>query len=308
MSRHLLILLRACRRLWAARSSRRWCLPLVFVCLASLSACGSDVSILTVNNEADANEVMSSLMDNGITPTRNVTKTGIVIAVPSSDIANALSVLRQAGLPREAFEGLGKTFQKEGMISSPVEERALYVHALSQELANTLSKIDGVVVARVHLVLPEPAGVDRVATPAKAGVFIKYHPEQPLDAVLPQLRTMITHSIPGLTAENVSIALIPAATSKDLSKPAAGKDAPGAPAAPRSIAKIEIMTAGVVLVALASLGAGGLFWWRRGRGKAKSDIGAAKAKANASAKAKAKAADKDEDGEASSTATPASDD
>lgn len=291
-----MILLRACRRVWGGRASRRWCLPLVFVCLASLSACGSDVNILTVNNEADANEVMSSLMDNGITPTRTPTKTGIVIAVPSADIASALSVLRQAGLPREAFEGLGKTFQKEGMISSPVEERALYIHALSQELANTLSKIDGVVVARVHLVLPEPAGVDRVATPAKAGVFIKYHPEQPLDAVLPQLRTMITHAIPGLTPDNVSIALIPAATIREISKPATGKDIMGGATAPGVTTKIEFVTAGVVLVTLATLGVGGVFWWRRGRGKTKSDLG--------KAKAKDKAKGGDEDGGAGKTAAP----
>lgn len=267
MSRRLMMLLHAWRRRCVAGLGRgRW-LPLLFVCVAVLPACSSDVNILTVTNESDANEVMSSLLNNGITPSRITTKTGIVIAVPGSTMANALEVLRQAGLPRERFEGLGKTFQKEGMISSPVEERALYVHALSQELANTLSKIDGVVVARVHLVLPEPAGVDRVATPAKAGVFIKYHADQPLDAVLPQLRTMITHAIPGLTADNVSVALVPAATGKEPMKPAPGKDIMGVKVAPESVAKMEFIVGGLLLAALVSIGAGGLFWWRHGRGK-----------------------------------------
>jgi type III secretion protein J len=292
MLRRLMVLVHACRRLGGQRLGRgRW-LPLLFACLTTLSACSSDVNILTVTSESDANEVMSSLLNNGITPSRSTTKTGIVIAVPSSDMANALEVLRQAGLPRERFEGLGKTFQKEGMISSPVEERALYVHALSQELANTLSKIDGVVVARVHLVLPEPAGVDRVATPAKAGVFIKYHADQPLDAVLPQLRTMITHAIPGLTADNVSVALVPATTGKEPVKPTPGKDILGVTVAPESVAKMEFIIGGLLLAALVSIGAGGLFWWRHGRGgtEARRDRNSGKGK----------------DGEAGKTATPAS--
>jgi len=292
MSRRLMMLLHARRRRCVAGLGRgRW-LPLLFVCVAALSACSSDVNILTVTNESDANEVMSSLLNSGITPSRTATKTGIVIAVPSSTMANALEVLRQAGLPRERFEGLGKTFQKEGMISSPVEERALYVHALSQELANTLSKIDGVVVARVHLVLPEPAGVDRVATPAKAGVFIKYHADQPLDAVLPQLRTMITHAIPGLTADNVSVALVPAATGKEPMKPTPGKNIMGVKVAPESVVKMEFIIAGLLLAALVPIGAGGLFWWRHGRGKA--------------APGKGKGRDKGKEGEASKMAAPPS--
>ncbi|MFC4275300.1 type III secretion system inner membrane ring lipoprotein SctJ [Achromobacter aloeverae] len=238
---------------------------MVFACLTSLAACGSDVNILTVPSEGEANEVMSALLNNGIAPSRTATKAGIVIAVPGASVGGALEVLRQAGLPRESFQGLGRTFQKEGMISSPVEERALYVHALSQELANTLSKIDGVVVARVHVVLPEPAGVDRVATPAKAGVFIKYHAEQPLDAVLPQLRTLVTHAIPGLNAENVSIALVPAASAKEPVKRPQTKDVWGVMVAPDSVAKMEFVVTGLMAAALLSMGAGGLFWWRHVR-------------------------------------------
>ncbi len=239
----------------------RW-LALMFVTLM-LSACGSDVTILTVSNQADANEVMAALLRQGIKPSRTETKAGIVIAVPDSSMGRALDVLRQDGLPRDSYAGLGETFQKEGLISSPMEERALYIHALSQELAGTLSKIDGVVVARVHVVLPETAGVDRVATPAKAGVFIKYRASEPLDAMLPQLRTLVTHSIPGLTDENVSIALVPTLFDKPATGVAPvttlGMELPNADAV-----NLEYLGAGVAL-AVVAFGAAGALWWRRRR-------------------------------------------
>jgi type III secretion protein J len=49
---------------------------------------------------------------------------------------------------------MGKVFKREGFVSSPLEERARLVHAMSQEIANTINNIDGVVTARVHLVVP----------------------------------------------------------------------------------------------------------------------------------------------------------
>ena len=99
------------------------------------------------------------------------------------------------GLPRERFDGMGQIFRKEGLVSSPLEERARYIYALSQELANTLSQMDGVITARVHVVLPERGGVGEEATPSTAAVFIKTQPGYALDALLPQIRRLVIHAI-----------------------------------------------------------------------------------------------------------------
>jgi type III secretion protein J len=177
----------------------------------ALSGCGARVELFAAANEGEANEMLSVLLDAEIPASKAVTKAGIAISVPQQDVAGALDLLRERGLPRERFDGMGGVFRKEGMISSPLEERARYIFALSQELSRTLSQMDGVVVARVHVVLPERGALGAsVGTPASAAVFIKHRPQYSLDTLRPQIRALVTHAIPGLSDAQVSVALVPA--------------------------------------------------------------------------------------------------
>lgn len=175
-----------------------------------LAACGSRVELFSAANETEANEVLSVLLDAGIAAQKAATKTGVAVSVDGQQVARALDILRARGLPRERFDGMGQIFRKEGLVSSPLEERARYIYALSQELTNTLSQMDGVLAARVHVVLPERGGVGENTTPSTAAVFIKHQAGYNLDALQPQIRKLVTHAIPGLTEDRVSIALVSA--------------------------------------------------------------------------------------------------
>lgn len=178
--------------------------------LMFLAACGARVDLLATSTEGEANEVLSALLDAGMDARKTTTKAGIAVNVDSTQVARALDVLKARGLPRERFDGMGQIFRKEGLVSSPLEERARYVYALSQELTNTLSQMDGVLAARVHVVLPERGGVGEITTPSTAAVFIKHQAGYSLDALQPQIRKLVTHAIPGLTEDRVSIALVSA--------------------------------------------------------------------------------------------------
>lgn len=176
-----------------------------------LSGCGgSQVTLFTSVSEDDGNEVIAVLINEGIAATKVAGKDNMVgVSVGQADTAKAVDILRQRGLPRETFNGMGSVFQKSGLISSPVEERARYLYALSQELSGTLSRIDGVLFARVHLVLPEKgSGLDR-DTNSSAAVFIKHQKDAEIEILQPQVRRLVANSIPGLTVERVSVVLIP---------------------------------------------------------------------------------------------------
>lgn len=196
-----------CKRMLASVSRLR---VLFLFALLLLAACGARVELFSAANESEADEVLSVLLDAGIQAQKSTTKAGISIAVEGPQVARSLDILRAKGLPRERFDGMGQIFRKEGLVSSPVEERARYIYALSQELTSTLSQMDGVLVARVHVVLPERGGLGESATPSTAAVFIKHQAGYNLDALQPQIRKLVTHAIPSLTEDKVSIALVSA--------------------------------------------------------------------------------------------------
>lgn len=113
-----------------------------------LTGCGDKTLLHSGLPENDANDVVAELSRFKIDAEKQVEKEGVSVSVSRSDIERAVNILSAAGLPRKARTNLGEVFQKSGVISSPLEERARYIYALSQEVEATLSQIDGVVVAR----------------------------------------------------------------------------------------------------------------------------------------------------------------
>ena len=247
-------------------------------CLAALllAGCGRQVELMAAMPEGEANEVMAALQNAGISATKVPGKEGMVgLNIDADKVGRAVDLLREKGLPRERFAGMGQVFRKEGLISSPLEERARYLYALSQELGATLSQIDGVIIARVHVVLPERSATGEPAVPSSAAVFIKHQDGYSLETVQPLIRRLVTNSIPGLTADKVSIVLVNAQPASQLRKDApAERGASGGAAAaatanatPVAASKGDgrdlvplVVVLGLLLVA--SLGAAGFLAWR----------------------------------------------
>jgi type III secretion protein J len=104
---------------------------------------------------------------------------------------------------------MGQVFKKDGLVSSPMQERAQMIFALSQELSRTVSEIDGVLSARVHLVLPENDPLRQQLVPSSASVFIRHRSNTPVGTLVPQVKMLVANGVAGLSYDKVSVVLVP---------------------------------------------------------------------------------------------------
>ena len=175
---------------------------LLFVCLVSVG-CTRNV-LYTDLTETQANEVEAALLYAHIDAEKGAVAKSkrFSISVSHGDIPRAMAVLTAAGLPRQQLRTLGDVFPKEGFISSPLEERARYVFALSQEVQKTLLQFDGVVDARVHIALPERNVLDDKPQSASASVVIIEQPGAHLESRETDIKAIVTDGIEGLRDVN----------------------------------------------------------------------------------------------------------
>jgi len=181
----------------------------------TICAGGCQSELYTDLPEDEANQMLAILMSHGI-DTNKVAKgkEGFTINVEDHDLLRAIAVLKDNGFPRSSPDSIGKVFQKSGIISSPFEERVRYIYALGEEVGQTLSNIDGVVTARVHIVIPDAPQLGQPVKPSQAAVFIKKRPDVDLDFFVPQIKRLVSSSIEGLEYSAVTVVLADAAPLK----------------------------------------------------------------------------------------------
>ena len=184
--------------------------PIVAVALAAmlLAGCDKEATLHSGLGERQANLVMAALLDSGISCRKTPGEEGTWnVLCSEAKFAQAVNLLERQGLPREPRQGIGEVFKKTGMISSPSEERIRFMDALAQDIARTISMIEGVVDARVHVVLPENAPFARNALPSSAAVAIRSRWNADITDLVPSVKALVKNAIEGLQYEKIQVTI-----------------------------------------------------------------------------------------------------
>ena len=171
-----------------------------------LVGCDKEATLHSGLPERQANLVMAALLDAGIDCHKSPGDEGTWnVSVVESRFADAVNLLERKGLPRRNFNGVAEVFKKTGMISSPTEERIRFMDALAQDLSRTISGIDGVVDARVHVVLPENDPFARNTLPSSAAVAIRSRWDSDVTDLVPSIKGLVKNAIEGLAFEKIMV-------------------------------------------------------------------------------------------------------
>jgi flagellar M-ring protein FliF len=153
-------------------------------------------------SDRDVGAVMDALRADS-TPYR--LKNGALM-VPSADVYATRLRLSSQGLPRGAGFGLEIIEGESSFSTSQFMENARYHHALETELGRTISFLQPVQSARVHLALPKPTVFLRKSNKPSASVFLDLFPGRVLEG--PQVNSivhLVASSIPELESSHVTV-------------------------------------------------------------------------------------------------------
>lgn len=227
----------------ASLQRRSWALVL----LGMLLLTGCKEELFSKVDETDANAALAVLYSEGIQARKVLSESNLWrVEVNANDLQRALQATRNQGVPRERFATIGDLFKKEGLVSTPAEIRMRYLFAVSQELSNTLTHIDGVTSARVHPVIPVNDPLAQKVQPASAAVFIKHLPNADVQQMAPAIKTLVSRSIEGLSVENVSLTFFAAR--------APAEPPPLRVDSEQAVSSLALLLAGCLALTLAVLG------------------------------------------------------
>ena len=189
-------------------------LLMLFVGCLTLASCTTKSTIVNSVAERDANEIVVLLNSKGITAEKvpaPVTAVGGTtgekfwdIVVPGNQITEALSILNHTGLPRIKGTTLLDLFGAQGLVPSDMQDKIRYQEGLSEQLATTIRKMDGIIDANVQITFPQEGDENKELT---ASVYVKHRGilDNPNSLAITKIKRLISSALPGLTAENVSV-------------------------------------------------------------------------------------------------------
>lgn len=178
---------------------------LVFFVFLSLRVAAPNMELLYGGlNSGDSRVISLKLDEAGVK--YKISEDGTQLFVDEDEVSKARLLLAQEGLPNTGSLGYEVFDNQSGFGTTNFQDVLNKQRALEGELARTISAIDKISTARVHLVLPERELFSRDTQPASASVFLNIKGGSILSSEqILSVQSLVASAVPGMKPNNVSV-------------------------------------------------------------------------------------------------------
>ncbi len=136
----------------------------------------------------------------------DISPDGSRILVPSDEVGRARMLLAEAGLPNGGSMGYELFDKQSGFGTTNFVQNINQVRALEGELARTISSLNNIRSARVHIVLPQRQKFSREKRSPSASVVLGVNSGSVVDRQqIVSVQSLIASAVPGLKSRSVSV-------------------------------------------------------------------------------------------------------
>jgi flagellar M-ring protein FliF len=178
---------------------------LLFFIFVSLRVSTPDMKLLYSDLSTSDSSAMAGKLQSSNIPF-DISADGTRLMVPEKEVGRARILLAESGLPNGGSMGY-EIFDKDaGFGTTNFVQNINQTRALEGELARTISSLQGVKSARVHIVLPQRELFSRATQSSSASVFLGLRPGGGIEkSQIAAIQSLVSSAVPGLKTSNVSI-------------------------------------------------------------------------------------------------------
>ncbi len=178
---------------------------MIFFTFVSLRVSSAEMKLLYSDLSTIDSSAVAAKLESVKIP-YNVSPDGTRITVPDTEVGRARMLLAEAGLPNGGSMGYALFDKQTGFGTTNAVQNINALRALEGELSKTISTLDPVRSARVHLVLPQRELFARENRAASASVALSTRPGKQLESEqIAAIQSLIASAVPELKMEAVSI-------------------------------------------------------------------------------------------------------
>lgn len=184
--------------------------------MLALTSC-SNVTVLEGLDERQANEVVAMLLRQNIAAEKTANgKAGYAVEVDSESLVSAIDLIRQNDLPSAVPTQVSNAFPADAMVSTPLSEKARLLSAVERRLEESLTLLDGVRAARVHVSYDnlQNAGTGGAgdSRPRHVAVVLRYEPGVHEASLVQNSKRFLRNAFDGMSYDDISVILAKAET------------------------------------------------------------------------------------------------